>query len=237
MSVDKLPRGDCFVISPIGKAGSDTRKRSDEVFEFIISPPIIASGYIPVRADHIAEPGMIDQQVLSHVVEDPLVVADLTDHNANVFYELSLRHALRKPTLHLVHENSTIPFDVSVVRVIQYNTSLPGAEEAKRALAAQIDTLHRTDPLSIRTPISTTLDIMAMARSHEPTERRLGDILKTLWDVKNALDRLAGNSSVPSQVLSIAEKWLEMSPEERRRLSQEERTEMDVAIRRALKGI
>jgi hypothetical protein len=55
----------CFVIAPIGDKGTDARKRSDQVLRHIITPPVISYGYEePVRADHIAEPGMITSQVI-----------------------------------------------------------------------------------------------------------------------------------------------------------------------------
>ena len=43
----------CFVISPIGKEGSDIRKRSDLIFNYIIKPIVQEFGYEPIRADHI----------------------------------------------------------------------------------------------------------------------------------------------------------------------------------------
>ena len=83
----------CFVISPIGEPESDTRKRADKILKYVIDPSVERRGYKAVRADHISEPGMITSQVIQHIVDDDLVIADLTDRNPNVFYELALRHA------------------------------------------------------------------------------------------------------------------------------------------------
>ena len=84
----------CFVIAPIGEPESETRKRSDQILKHVISPAAIECGYSTTRADQISEPGMITSQVIQHVVDDPLVVADLTERNPNVFYET------RNPTRH-----------------------------------------------------------------------------------------------------------------------------------------
>ena len=84
----------CFVIAPIGEAESDTRKRSDQVLRHIIRPAVEVCGYQAIRADEIDKPGVITSQVIQHVVGDPLVVADLTETNPNVFYELAIRHAI-----------------------------------------------------------------------------------------------------------------------------------------------
>lgn len=83
MSKDKI----CFVIAPIGEPESDTRKRSDQILRYLISPAAEEYGYKALRVDQISKPGIIDTtQVIQHVVDDPLVVADLTDRNPNVFY-------------------------------------------------------------------------------------------------------------------------------------------------------
>jgi hypothetical protein len=49
-----------------------------------------------VRADHIAEPGIITRQVIKHIFEDALVVGDLSERNPNVFYELALSPCYKK---------------------------------------------------------------------------------------------------------------------------------------------
>ena len=49
--------GTCFVLSPIGEAGSDIRKRSDQVLKHVIEPACKLAGYKALRADQISEPG------------------------------------------------------------------------------------------------------------------------------------------------------------------------------------
>jgi hypothetical protein len=61
----------------------------------IVAPAAEACGYDTIRADQIAKPGIITSQVIQHLLDDPLVVADLTGWNPNVFYELAIRHAIR----------------------------------------------------------------------------------------------------------------------------------------------
>jgi hypothetical protein len=72
-----------------------------------------------VRADLIDKPGLITQQVIEHIVNARLVVADLSFHNPNVFYELALRHATGKPTVQICRTIDTIPFDIADVRTIR----------------------------------------------------------------------------------------------------------------------
>jgi hypothetical protein len=77
-----------------------------------------AHGYEPIRADKLPEPGKITRQVIDHIVRDNLVIADLTDSNPNVFYELGICHAIRKPVILLMLDGQTAPFDLHEMRRI-----------------------------------------------------------------------------------------------------------------------
>lgn len=144
----------CFVIAPIGEAGSDIRKRSDQVLKHVIVPAVDACGYDALRADQISEPGMITSQVIQHIVDDPLVIADLTGWNPNVFYELAIRHALRKPLIQMIKRGEQIPFDVAGTRTIYVDhKDLDSVEEAKEEIGKQVKALEK-DPSNIETPIS-----------------------------------------------------------------------------------
>jgi hypothetical protein len=73
-----------FVISPMGDPGSEIRKRTDPILKYVIKPPLTGCGYKAVRADKISEPGIITSQIITHIMNDPLVVADLTGHNPSI---------------------------------------------------------------------------------------------------------------------------------------------------------
>ncbi len=73
---------------------------------------------------------MITSQVLRAVQESHLVVADLTEHNPNVFYELAVRHAIEKPIIHVIETRlSKIPFDIAGFRTIDFNLTDPDSIE------------------------------------------------------------------------------------------------------------
>ena len=116
-----MPEKLCFVIAPIGEPDSDTRKRSDQVLKHVIEPPCQERGYNVVRADKTSQPGLITTQVIDKLLKAELVVADLTEHNPNVFYELAVRHAAQKPIIHLIEDGESIPFDVADFRTIRVN--------------------------------------------------------------------------------------------------------------------
>ncbi|MYK39913.1 MAG: hypothetical protein F4049_06810 [Gemmatimonadetes bacterium] len=147
----------CFVIAPIGEPESDTRKRSDQVLQHIIRPAVETCGNKAVPADEIDEPGIITNQIIRHVVYDPLVIADLTGQNANVFYELAIRHAFRRPLVQIIDKVKDIPFDLSAMRTIQVDHQNPDSvEEAKTKIREQIQSLA-ANPSSLENPISAAL--------------------------------------------------------------------------------
>ena len=133
----------CFFISPIGEEGSEDRKHSDAVLASFVEPMMDEHRLRIVRADKITEPGMISSQVLKHIVRSRLVVADLSFHNPNVFYELAIRHATGKPTVHIIREGDPIPFDVKNFRTPSLPLGevyglLAKFETAKSEIAQQI---------------------------------------------------------------------------------------------------
>src|SRR5918992_620737 len=77
-------------------------------------------GYDPIRADKISEPGIITNQIIRRVLKSPLVIADLTESNPNVFYELAIRHMVRQPVVHIIDERHKLPFDLAGIRIIKY---------------------------------------------------------------------------------------------------------------------
>jgi hypothetical protein len=88
---------ECFFIAPIGKGGSPERKRSDALLRFVVARAAAELGLTAVRADQISEPGQITLQVIDHVLRARAAVADLTGSNANVYYELAIRHTAKLP--------------------------------------------------------------------------------------------------------------------------------------------
>lgn len=112
----------CFYITPIGEENSDERQHADFMMSYIIEPAVKEFNLHVVRADKMGKPGMIGKQVVEHILKSRLVIADLSFHNPNVFYELCLRHTTRLPTVQIIRAVEKIPFDLNQYRTIPIET-------------------------------------------------------------------------------------------------------------------
>ena len=193
----------CFVISPIGEEDSDTRKRSDMVLKHIISGPAEQLEYEVIRADKISEPGIITTQVIQYIVDAELVIADLTERNPNVFYELALRHAIRKPLVQLIKKGEAIPFDVAATRIIQFDIKdLDSVDAAKREIFSQIKSLE-AGKNEVHNPISVSLDLKMLKESGNAEERSLADIVEAISDLRAAVTSVDKRMSTSEGGLSL----------------------------------
>jgi hypothetical protein len=108
-----------FYISPIGEENSETRKHADLFASSIVEPALEHSKLKLVRADKIDSPGIITRQILDYIINSRLVIVDLSFGNPNVFYELAIRHMMRKPTVQIMRARDRIPFDINQSRTIK----------------------------------------------------------------------------------------------------------------------
>jgi hypothetical protein len=204
----------CFVISPIGADGSDVRKRADQILKHIISPVADIMGFEAIRADRISEPGLITAQVIQHIIEDELVIADLTGSNPNVFYELAIRHAIRKPLVQIIQKDEKIPFDVAGMRTIPVDhTDLDSVQEAKAEIEKQIRAVLKRKPEEIESPISLSVELQALRQSDNPEERSLGQFVSAIADLRTDIAGIEKRLSNPEGLLppSYVAKVVEVS--------------------------
>jgi len=119
----------CFVLMPFGKKSTEGNLfiDFDAVYAEVIKPAIVDAGLDPLRADEEAAGGIIHKPMFERLILCPFAVADLTAANANVFYELGVRHAAKPhSTVLLFAEGGRLPFDVGLLRARSYRLTADG---------------------------------------------------------------------------------------------------------------
>ena len=108
----------CFVMMPFGEW-------FDRYYQDIYVPAIREAGFEPIRADELFSTGSVVEQIWEQIQKAKVLLADLTGRNANVFYELGLAHAARKPVVFTAPQVEDVPFDLRHLRVIIYEVREP----------------------------------------------------------------------------------------------------------------
>ncbi|GEM_PF-5339487 len=129
-SLNKLDQ--CFVLMPFGA------KWSDRIWMKQIKPIVEACGLPCFRADDLYGNNVMED-VAKGITESRIIIAEITDRNPNVFYELGAAHALGKNVILLAQNENDIPFDIRSHRCILYEDNLDGYEILRTNLQRCID--------------------------------------------------------------------------------------------------
>ncbi len=139
-----------------------------------------------------------------------MVVADLTGRNPNVFYELAVRHAVRKPVVQVIQVGEAIPFDVAPTRTIQVDhRDLDSASRCREEIVAQMKTVEK-DPSQVDTPISVAIDLKGLRESGKPLERSAADTLLALQELKAMVAELGEGRRLTDMDLRTLERMVGM---------------------------
>jgi hypothetical protein len=113
----------CFILLPFGTKpdASGALIDFDAVYTELIIPAVREAELEPLRADEENAGGIIHKPMFERLLLSEYAIVDLTTANANVFYELGVRHAVRPhSTTVLFAEGRRLPFDVSMIRALSY---------------------------------------------------------------------------------------------------------------------
>ena len=142
----------CFVLMPFGNKPDPTGGKDidfDRIYRTGIRPAIEDAGMEPIRADEEKTGGIIHGPMFERLLLCDFAVADLTTANANVFYELGVRHTARPATtVTIFAKQQPIPFDINFLRSLPYglgknNTFPPSmAKKLRKALKEKLEELR-----------------------------------------------------------------------------------------------
>ena len=148
----------CFIVTAIGESGTPTRERADNVYKYLIAPVCEELGYKPIRVDHVNAVDNINATIINYLKTAPMVIADMTDHNPNAFYELGFRQALELPLVPIIRVGERLPFDVMTTRTVFYDTDVSKIEESKENLKSKIQSFENFKMPESSLDKSVTLD-------------------------------------------------------------------------------
>jgi tetratricopeptide (TPR) repeat protein len=182
-SIHPEVRPHVFVIMPFGKKkGADGAIYDfNAIYSQLIKPALEMAGFEPFRADEETASGDILTDMFQELLLADLCIADMSIDNANVFYELGIRHAFRKRgVVHIQAGRAYMPFDVFNVRTTPYHITTEGVpdpaflEKDKAVISRVTRDTWTSDLDAVQSPIFNLLDGL-----EEPNRRSLETPLAT----------------------------------------------------------
>ena len=129
----------CFVLMPF-------RPSFERLYNEKIKPTVNHCGFKCVKANDLYSPTPIIEDIWIHIYKSQVIIADVTDRNPNVFYEIGIAHTIGKPVIIITQNKDDVPFDVSQYRYFQYTDDINGwnnlCDNLRAALIPFIDRKH-----------------------------------------------------------------------------------------------
>lgn len=131
----------CFVIMPFSATSEEHPEQYwTNFFTKFLKPEMEGLGYKCERSK--AVPANIISTIIKQLCEADVVVAVLTDFNANVWYELGIRHSFKKGTIMVIEDGQKLPSDITSYGVIKYNDGLGASMDLRGELKSFIERIE-----------------------------------------------------------------------------------------------
>lgn len=182
----------CFIVTPIGGDNTTTRRAADGLIKAVIEPVLKELGFETFVAHKISESGSITRQVIEHVLYDDLVIANLSELNPNVMYELAVRHCTELPVVVLAEHGTRLPFDIAAERTIFYFNDMHGAEDLKPQLDLAIKVAMQQK--NSDNPVYRVANTKVVREKIQEDDTQ-GYLLSKLDSIETALNRLTVSSN------------------------------------------
>lgn len=198
------------MITPIGARGSPTRKHADWVYKYV-GEACEPRNIVLERADIMAGSPMITSRIFEAVRGAELCVADLSGLNANVFYELGVRHSLGLPVVHIALEGTVLPFDNAQHDTIPFDlTSSESMDQLAEQVGRQFDEI-RTPGYVVSNPFTAALGAIQIQQSGDPRDQVLARLEERLQNLERdrmpSLEALAHGADPADSLLRVAQQY------------------------------
>jgi hypothetical protein len=212
--------GSCFVLMPF-------QEPFDIYYKSIIKPAVNSAKLDSLRGDSLFRPSPIMADIWQMIKDAKVLVAELTEKNPNVFYELGLAHAIGKPVVLISETIDDVPFDLQSLRVILYDKNDPSwGSKLKTKLTKAINE-------SMSTPIDSVPQMFRkITKSQAPSESELSSRLSDLERRISLMDHDRRISSRSSRSIGVTSREYDYIKE--RFLISTSRKEAESAVRLAL---
>jgi hypothetical protein len=191
-----MPSGICFFISPIGEPGSGQRKAADAVLRHLVRKALDPLELDVIRADEDEYPGLITARTIKLIRNADLIVADLTGHNPNVFYEMAVAHGFQRPVVHIQQIGEVTPFDVRDMRILRYDmTDLDELERARAQLTVYAQKALEHAEI-IETPLSIAGRFLEINQSNDPILASQTHLIEMVEALRGDIRRLKAEGSL-----------------------------------------
>lgn len=183
----------CFVIQPFDSGKYDKRYR--ECFKLAIED----AGLVPYRVDEDPQADIAIDSIETGIANSAACLADISEDNANVWYELGYAMALNKPVVMVCAEaaRSKFPFDIQHRLITKYKSDSPSDfSELRATISARLVARATRDEMMRRAADAeqvASIDGMSSAEliliAAIASETESSEASTVLWRVKEAADR------------------------------------------------
>lgn len=127
----------CFVLMPF-------KEPYTEIYEKLIKPIVEKEGLVCKKADDIFSTQSVIEDIWENINKASLIIAEITDNNPNVMYELGICHSIGKDVMMITQNPKNIPFNFRHLRTYPYQNDIAKADELKANISSMIQYVKST---------------------------------------------------------------------------------------------
>lgn len=211
-----------FVIMPIGDRSLDEQHAEkfaciyDAIHEAVVNFRLedgLAGSLSCKLASQDTRTGDIIAHILGDIASSDIVIADISDNNPNVLYELGVRHSVRDGTIIITQDLAKAPFDLKTLRILPYSYSIAGLQQLRRDLHARLYEVLKPRRVPDSPVLRYLREIGAHSANFRPTPQWVNstDLIQTIEASRLALIKVTG------QARGLAESFTARPQEAQRR--------------------